>query len=189
MANVTPYSCFHKDTESRNKKSSWISLFGHSHDPGICRPRAEAWHLRTYSTSNQRQTLTLTSTCAITCKIHPTSSSAGCRNGRSFLSPLPKMPSPSPEPEKTSHKVDVITVQLQFLRVSAGKSTGKKGPAAKLDTKNKELAFTFECTEANYLDFLSAILKEHGHSKYVPVKKQSRFGIKVGMGSKKTYVY
>ena len=41
----------------------------------------------------------------------------------------------------------------------------------------------------HYLDFLSAILKEHGHSKYVPVKKQSRFGIKVGMGSKKTYVY
>lgn len=82
----------------------------------------------------------------------------------------------------------MITVQLQFLCVPAAKPTAKKPPAGKLETKNKELAFTFERSEENYLNFLSAILKAHGHGKYTPVKRQSRFGIKVGMGGKKTYV-
>ena len=51
--------------------------------------------------------------------------------------------------------------------------------------KNKELPFTFELSEENYL---SALLKEHIYEKYTPVKKQHHFGIKVGIGAKKAYV-
>jgi len=100
------------------------------------------------------------------------------------------MPSPPPTP-KTSHEVETILVQLQ-LRVQTLKDTNSKKKTVakgKLETKNKELAFTFELTEANYLSFLSALLKEHGFGKYTPVKKQHGFGIKVGMGAKKAYVW
>ncbi|KAF8153331.1 hypothetical protein B0H34DRAFT_861457 [Crassisporium funariophilum] len=108
-------------------------------------------------------------------------------NGPTFFPPLPIMPSLSPPPN-TSHKVEVVTVQLQFCVLppaTSAKTTGTK-PLSKLETKNKELAFTFKLEEENYLLFLSAMLKEHGHTKYIPVKKQHRFGIKVTMGGKKT---
>lgn len=111
-------------------------------------------------------------------------------DGPTFFPPLPTMPSPSPPPI-TSHEVEVVTVQLQFRGpppATTAKTTGKK-PLGKLETKNKELAFTFELEEENYLSFLSAMLKEHGHTKYIPVKKQHRFGIKVTMGAKKMCVF
>ena len=95
------------------------------------------------------------------------------------------MPSPPPTP-KTSHEVETILVQLQ-LRVQTSKDTNSKKKTVakgKLKTKNKELAFTFELTEANYLSFLLALLKEHGFGKYTPVKKQHGFGLKVGIGAK-----
>jgi hypothetical protein len=95
------------------------------------------------------------------------------------------MPSPPPTP-KTSHEVETILVQLQLRVQTSNAASSKRKPAAKgkLETKNKELAFMFELTEANYLSFLSA----HGFGKYTPVKKQHWFGIKVGIGAKKAYV-
>jgi hypothetical protein len=99
------------------------------------------------------------------------------------------MPSESPPPI-TSHKVETISAQLQF-RAQSTKDTTKgkaKKTLGKLESKNKELAFTFDLSEENYLSFLSALLKEHGYEKYTPVKKQHRFGIKVGIGAKKAYV-
>jgi hypothetical protein len=66
---------------------------------------------------------------------------------------------------------------------------GKKKSTGKLETKNKEITFKFELSEENYLSFLSALLKEHGHTKYTPVTKPHCFGIKVSMGVKKAYVF
>ena len=97
----------------------------------------------------------------------------------------------SPPPHKTSHEVETISVQLQFRTQPAnGNSKGaKKKPVGKLETKNKEITFTFELSEENYLSFLSALLKEHGHTKYTPVTKSHRFGVKVTMGAKKAYIF
>jgi hypothetical protein len=67
----------------------------------------------------------------------------------------------------------------------AWKKAAVKG---KLETKNKELAFTFQPTEANHLSHLSALLKEHGYRKHMSFKKQHGFGIKIGIGGKKVYV-
>ena len=99
------------------------------------------------------------------------------------------MPSESPPPN-VSYKVDTISAQLQF-RAQSTKDTNKGKPKktlGKLESKNKELPFTFKLSEENYLSFLSALLKEHGYEKYTPVKKQHHFGIKVGIGAKKAYV-
>ena len=110
-------------------------------------------------------------------------------HGASIPFPLPTMPSESPPPN-TSHKVETISAQLQFRAHSTKDTTKGKGKKTlgKLESKNKELSFTFELSEENYLSFLSALLKEHGYEKYTPVKKQHRFGIKVGIGAKKAYV-
>ena len=100
------------------------------------------------------------------------------------------MPSPPPTP-KTSHEVKTVLVQLQLCVQTLKDANSKRKPAAKgkLETKNKELAFTFELTETNYLSFLLALLKEYGFRKYTPVKKQHWFGIKIGMGAKKAYIW
>jgi hypothetical protein len=95
----------------------------------------------------------------------------------------------SPAPSKTSHEVEIISVQLQYRAQLANSNSkgAKKKKLGKLETKNKEITFTFELSEESYLSFLSALLKEHGHTKYTPVTKSHRFGIKVAMGAKKTY--
>lgn len=103
------------------------------------------------------------------------------------------MPSRSPTPN-TSHEVNVVQVVLSFRspktvpKKDASKS-GKKPAAAKgkVETKSKETSFTFEPLEENYLDFLSELLKVHGHVKYTPVKKHTRYNIKV-LIAKKAYV-
>lgn len=103
----------------------------------------------------------------------------------------PTMSSPPP-PSKTSHEVETISVQLQFRTQPANGNSNSKGARkklGKLETKNKEITFTFELSEENYLSFLSAFLKEHGHTKYTPVTKSHRFGVKVSMGAKKTYIF
>ena len=100
------------------------------------------------------------------------------------------MPSPSPTPN-TSHKVDVVQVILSFRspKPAAKKDTSKGGkkpavPKGKAETKTKEIAFTFESSEENYLDFLSELLKVHGHAKFTPVKKHTRYNIKVLIAKK-----
>ena len=120
----------------------------------------------------------------------------GGSNGASIAFSLPTtMPSESPPPNSNtspSHKVETISAQLQFRNQAQATKDTTKGKAkktlGKLESKNKELSFTFELSEENYLSFLSALLKEHGYEKYTPVKKQHRFGIKVGIGAKKAYV-
>jgi len=111
-------------------------------------------------------------------------------NGPIFLPSPPTMSSPLPH--KTSHEVETISVQLQFRTQPANSNSNtaaKKKSAGKLETKNKEISFTFELSEENYLSFLSSLLKEHGHTKYTPVTKQHRFGVKISMGAKKAYIF
>jgi len=103
------------------------------------------------------------------------------------------MPSRSPTPN-TSHEVEVVQVILSLrVQPATGKKDTLKGgkkaavPKGKLETKTKELTFTFKALEENYHSFLSALLKLYNYDKYTPVKKQSRFGIKVTM-AKKPYV-
>jgi len=91
----------------------------------------------------------------------------------------------------SSHKVEV-TVILSFRVSPTKKDLPKKGKKTaiakgKLEMKTKELSFSFESSEENYLSFLSELLKAHGHDKYTPVKKHGRFSIKVLIG-KKAYV-
>jgi hypothetical protein len=110
----------------------------------------------------------------------------------SFSLPVPTMLSRSPTPN-TSHEVLVVQAILSFriqpiskkdTTKSTKKSTVAKG---KTESKTKEMKFTFESSEENYLSFLSALLKVHGHDKYTPVKKHCRFGVKVSV-AKKVYV-
>jgi len=101
-------------------------------------------------------------------------------------------PSRSPSPPG-SHEVKDIQVNLTFRvqKVSAKSKGSKKStttaPKGKLETKTKELSFTFESSDENYLLFLSELLKVHAHNKYIPVKKHTRFSIKVLLG-RKAYV-
>ena len=88
-----------------------------------------------------------------------------------------------------SHEVKDIQVILNFRVLKAApkkdSSRVKKSAAkGKMETKTKELSFTFESSDENYFSFLSALLKVHGHTKYAPVKKHTRFGIKVLLGKK-----
>jgi len=105
---------------------------------------------------------------------------------------LPTMPSRSPTPN-TSHEVLVVQAILSFrtqpiAKKDATKNTKKSSvPKGKTESKTKEMKFTFESSEENYLSFLSELLKVHGHDKYTPVKKHCRFGIKVSV-AKKAYV-
>lgn len=109
-----------------------------------------------------------------------------------FLSPsMPPSRSPSPN---SSHEVKDIQVILSFHVLKAApkkeSSKGSKKSVAlkgKVETKTKELSFTFESSNENYLSFLSELLKVHAHTKYTPVKKHTRFSIKVLLG-KKAYV-
>ena len=85
-----------------------------------------------------------------------------------------------------------VILSLQVQPATGKKDTSKGGKKAavlkgKLETKMKELAFTFKALEENYHSFLLALLKLYDYDKYTPVKKQSHFGIKVVM-AKKLYV-
>ena len=87
-----------------------------------------------------------------------------------WLYPPPILSSPtmllscSPSPN-TSHDVKDIQVILLFLVLKAAlkkdSSKGSKKSAAKdkVETKTKELLFTFESSDRNYLSFLSELLK------------------------------
>ena len=99
-------------------------------------------------------------------------------------------PSRSPSPS-ASHEVKDIQVNLVF-RIPAKKDSSKgtkksAAPKGKVETKTKELSFTFESSDENYFLFLSELLKVHAHKKYIPIKKHSYYGIKVLLG-KKAYV-
>ncbi|KAF8799455.1 hypothetical protein BYT27DRAFT_7223729 [Phlegmacium glaucopus] len=100
------------------------------------------------------------------------------------------MASRSPTPV-TSHEVEVVQAILSFhpQKPSLKKDSTKGGkkpaaPKGKVETKTKEIAFTFEPSEENYLSFLSELLKVHGQGKYTPVKKHTRFSIKILLGKK-----
>lgn len=81
-------------------------------------------------------------------------------------------PSRSSSPN-TSHEVKDIQVILSFRVIKAApKKDSSKGskktvpPKGKVETKTKELSFTFESSDENYLSFLSELLKVHSHTKY-----------------------
>ena len=100
------------------------------------------------------------------------------------------MPGHSPTPN-ASHEVDIVQVVLSFRspKPAPKKDTSKGGkksasPKSKVETKSKETSFTFEPSEENYLDFLSELLKVHGHVKYTPVKKHTQYNIKVLIAKK-----
>jgi hypothetical protein len=108
-----------------------------------------------------------------------------------FSPSMPPSRSPSPN---TLHEVKDIQVILSFRVLKAAprkeSSKGSKKSVAlkgKVETKTKELSFIFESSDENYLSFLSELLKVHAHTKYTPVKKHTRFSIKVLLG-KKAYV-
>ena len=88
-----------------------------------------------------------------------------------------------------SWEVTNVSVQLTYTVViqsaKEGKKTGKAKPKTKNETKNKALSFTFENTNKNYLEFLTALLKKHGHDAYAPVSESRRFGIKIAVPPKK----
>ena len=84
---------------------------------------------------------------------------------------------------------NTCSTQLHVQTLKDANSKRKPAAKGKLETKNKEFAFTFKLTKANYLWFLSALLKEHGFEKYTSVKRQHWFGIKISMGAKKTYIW
>ena len=100
------------------------------------------------------------------------------------------MLSHSPTPDGP-HKVEVIQVILTFhsqnpatknnLSKGVKKAAASKG---KVETKAKEISFTFEPLEENYISFLSELLKAHGQGRYTPVKIHTQFSIKVSLGKK-----
>ncbi|KAF8800146.1 hypothetical protein BYT27DRAFT_7027078, partial [Phlegmacium glaucopus] len=53
-----------------------------------------------------------------------------------------------------------------------------KASKKKVETKTKEFSFTFEATQTNYLNFLSAVLDKHQYSKYTPMTIHTRFNIR-----------
>lgn len=105
-------------------------------------------------------------------------------------------PLQSPESESelpTEWEVKNISAHMLWLtKESGGDSSKRRNGKAKEKTKkiekNKEFSFTFEDSPNNYLDFLSALLKKHGHEKYAPVTNRHRFGIQVLVPPKKAYV-
>ncbi|KAF5328393.1 hypothetical protein D9619_013340 [Psilocybe cf. subviscida] len=105
---------------------------------------------------------------------------------------MPTASSPSPEPSESLEnapktvEIDNLTVQLQFREAVEPPKAGKKAPLGKLLTKTKESEFIFEATEESYYAFLSAILTAHNLSKYVPVTKRTKFGVKFSSGAQKT---
>jgi len=104
-----------------------------------------------------------------------------------FLSSLAMVLSRSSSPN-TSYQVKDIQVILSFHVLKAvpksSKALKKSVGKGKMETKTKELSFTFESSDENYLLFLSELLKVHGHTKYTPIKKHTRFGIKVLLGKR-----
>jgi hypothetical protein len=100
------------------------------------------------------------------------------------------MSSRSPTPDGP-HEVKVIQVILVFHSQNPAtknnSSKGAKKAAAskgRVETKTKEISFTFEPLEENYISFLSELLKAHGQGRYTPVKSHTRFSIKVSLGKK-----
>jgi hypothetical protein len=98
-------------------------------------------------------------------------------------------PAPSPAASSTPDcwEVQNISVQLSYsakVPQPAGKNKASK-TKTKIETKNKELSFTFEDTIPNYIDFLTALLKKHGQNEYTPVTEKRRFGIKIIVPPKK----
>lgn len=83
----------------------------------------------------------------------------------------PASPAASSTPD--TWEVQNISVQLSYsVKVPpAGKSKANK-TKTKTETKNKELSFTFEDTSQNYVNFLTALLKKHGHDDYTPVTEK-----------------
>ncbi|KIK02604.1 hypothetical protein K443DRAFT_37385, partial [Laccaria amethystina LaAM-08-1] len=61
------------------------------------------------------------------------------------------------------------------------KAAASKG---KVEMKTKEISFTFEPLEENYISFLSELLKAHGQGRYTRVKSHTWFSIKVSLGKK-----
>jgi len=104
-----------------------------------------------------------------------------------FLSSLAMVLSRSSSPN-TSHQVKDIQVILLFHVLKAvpkfSKAPKKSVGKGKMETKTKELSFTFKSSDENYLSFLSELLKVHGHTKYTPIKKHTCFGIKVLLGKR-----
>ena len=95
----------------------------------------------------------------------------------------PTMPLSHFSSPNASHEIKDIQVILIFCVLKAmpkkDSSRAKKSVAkGKIETKTKELSFTFELSDKNYFLFLSALLKVHGPTKYAPVKKHTRFGIR-----------
>jgi hypothetical protein len=100
------------------------------------------------------------------------------------------MSSHSPTPDGP-HEVEVVQVILAFHSQNpATKNNSSKGvkkaaaSKGKVETKTKEISFTFEPLEENYISFLSELLKAHGQGRYTPVKSHTRFSIKVSLGKK-----
>ncbi|KAF8810644.1 hypothetical protein BYT27DRAFT_7209245 [Phlegmacium glaucopus] len=99
------------------------------------------------------------------------------------------MPSQSPIPT-TSHSVGVVQVILSFHapKPAAKKDSSKGGkkstaPKGKVEMKTKEISFTFEASEDNYLSFLSELLKAHSHNniKVLLGKKMKKDGVDIDM--------
>ena len=102
--------------------------------------------------------------------------------------------SQAPSEEDDEFTLSKISVHLSYsVKVKASGVEGrKKGKAAKpkvkIETKNKEMTFSFDKTAPNYLAFLSALLEKHGHDKYTPVTRRHCFAIRVLVPPKRAYV-
>jgi len=114
--------------------------------------------------------------------------------------PTQRLPAQGPEEEEEeeedendiSHRVAQVIAQLQHtVTIDKGKGTlsKSKAPKKKVETKTKEFPFMFEATQANYLNFLSAVLDKHRYSKYTPITIHTRFNIKAIVPPNKAYVF